>query len=142
MKQNYSGNIKSLSSLVDRINSGQKFRFFPTNEITYAKLKSDRLLISGMFCKGIGQITDQNDSLTIDLKVRLRRQFTFIGLFVLFLLSGFIWGENVTINGDTDPSIWKRIGFVLIGLAFFSIPILILRKLRSDFEKKILELIE
>lgn len=142
MKHIYSGNIESLSSLVDRINSGQKFRLFPSNEITNAQLKSDKLQINGMLCKGIGQIDKQKDNLTIDLKVRLKRQFTFSGIIVLLLLSGFIWGENVTINGDTDPSIWKRIGFVSIGLAFFSILVLILRKARSDFKKKIIELVE
>ncbi len=142
MKQTYSGNIESISSLVDRINSGKKWKFFSLNEITYAKLKNNRLVLSNLFCKGIGHLEEQEDFIDIELKVRLRRQFVVIGFFFLLLLSGFIWGENVTINGDSDPSIWKRIGFVSIGLAFFSFITLILRKYRSDFEKKILELIK
>ena len=143
MKHIYSGNIKSLSALVDRINNGQKFRFFPTNEITHAKLKKDKFEVSGMFCKGIGQLDEHNDSINIDLKVRLRRQFVFIGLFVLILLSGFIWGENVTINGDSNPTLWKRIGFVSIGLiVFIAIPSFILTHVRNDFKRKVEKLIK
>ena len=138
MKQIYSGNIENLSSVVKKINSGRKFRFFPNNEIT----KADKLLISGMFCKGIGRIGKQNDFLTVVLKVRLRRQFAFIGIFVLIFLSAFIWGEHVTINGDSDPTIWKKIGFITLGLAFFSIPTVLLLKLRADFEKKIIDKIK
>jgi hypothetical protein len=142
MKHIYSGNINSLSSLVDRINNGQKLRFFPSNEITHAKLKNHKFEVYGLFCKGIGQLEEQKDSLTIDLKVKLKRQFTFIGLFVLILLSGFIWGENVTINGDSDPTLLNRIGFVAIGLAFFAIPTLILFRLRNGFERKVKDLIK
>jgi hypothetical protein len=141
MKQIYSGNIESISSLVDKINCTQKTSFFAINEITYAKLKNNKLVLSGMFCKGIGQLEKRDDFIDIELKVRLRRPFAFFGIFILVLLSGFIWGENVTINGDSDPSMWKRIGFFLIGLAFFSITTLLLRKLRKDFEKKIIQLL-
>ena len=141
MKHIYSGNINSLSSLVDRINNGKENRFFPTNKITQAKLKNSKLVVNGMFCKGVGQLKEQNDSLDIDLKVRIKRQFVFFGLFILILLCSFIWGENVTINGDSDPIIWKRIGFVSISLAFFSIPTLILFRLRNNFEKKIKNLL-
>jgi hypothetical protein len=143
MKHIYSGNIKSLASLVDGINNGQKFRFFPTNEITHAKLQNDKFEVSGMFCKGIGQLDEQKDSINIDLKVRLKRVFVFIGLFVLILLSGFIWGENVTINGDSDPTLWKRIGFVSSGLVvFIAIPSFILTQVRNDFKRKIENLIK
>ena len=142
MKHIYSGNINSLSSLVDRINNGKNFQFFSTNEITHAKLKNNIFEVSGMFCKWLGQFEEQKDSLDIDLKVRIKRQFAFLGLFVLLLLSSIIWSKNMTINGDSDPSIWKQIGFVSIGLAFCSIPTLILFRLRSDFEKKVKDLIK
>jgi|TARA_B110000238_G_C15743791_1_gene276226 hypothetical protein len=142
MKHKYSGNIKSLSSLIDRINNRQSYRFFPTNEITHAKLKNDKFEINGMLCKGIGKFDEQKDFLSIDLKVRLKRPFTLSGLFVLILFSGFIWGENVTINGESDPTLWKRIEFVSIGLALFSIPTLILLRLRNNFERKVKDLIK
>jgi hypothetical protein len=58
------------------------------------------------------------------------------------LFSGFIWGENVTINGESDPTLWKRIEFVSIGLALFSIPTLILLRLRNNFERKVKDLIK
>ncbi len=143
MKYNYSGNIESISSIVDEINNGRKFQLFPTNEITHANIKNNVFEISGLFCKGIGKINEQKGSLNIDLKVRLKRQFTFIGIFVIILLSGFIWGENVIINGDSDPTLWERIGFVLIGIfIFIVIPGFILMKLKKAFENKLKSLIK
>jgi len=142
MKKNYSGNIKRLSSLIDRINSQQKLRFFPTNEITGAKLDNKKFELIGMLFEAIGQIEEQKNNLYINLKVRLKRQFTFAGLFVILLLSGFIWGGNVTINGDYNPSIWIRIEFLLIFLLLLSIPTLILLKLRNDFKKKVKNLLK
>ena len=142
MKQVFCGNIENLTSLIDRIDGEQKPLIFPTNKITHAELNNDKLEFSGIFCKGIGLIDEQKDLITIDLKVRLKRQFILVGIFIVLFFSGFIWGENVTINGDSNPSIWKRIGFFTIGLAFLSVPFFILRKLRNEFEGKIIELIK
>lgn len=143
MKHIYSGNIDSLTSTVDRINNKRTFRFFPTNEITHAKLENNVFEVSGILFKGVGQIEEQKDSVSIDLKVRLKSQFVFIGLFVIILLSGFIWGENVNINGDSDPALWKRIGFVSVGLVIFiAIPSIILKQLKYKFKKKVVNLIK
>jgi hypothetical protein len=142
MKLIYSGNIEGLSSLVNRINNKQKFQFFPNNEITSARLKGIRFEIAGIFCKGVGQLNQQNKNLTIDLKVRLRRPFVFFGIFALIILSGFILVEHVTIDSVPNPSVWGRTIFVSVGLIFFFIHILILRKLRNDFERKITDLLK
>ncbi|MGV6860193.1 MAG: hypothetical protein ACWA41_00385 [Putridiphycobacter sp.] len=143
MKHIYSGNINSLSALVDRINNRSIIRFFTTNEITHAKLKKDTIVLSGKICKAIGQLDEHKDSIHIDLKVRLRREFVFFGLLVLIILSGFIWGENVTINGDSNPTLSQRIEIVAIGLiVFLAIPSFILRQVRNDFKRKVEKLIK
>jgi hypothetical protein len=94
-----------------------------------------------MFCKAFWESNKQENTQSIELKVRLRRQFVFIGVFLLVFFSGFLLGENVTINGNSNPSIWERIGFVLVGLTLFSIPCSILLSLKSEFEKKVKHLI-
>lgn len=143
MKQVYRGNIDNISAIVDKINNERKYQFFPTNEITHAKLNNNSFVISGLVCKAVGKLQMQNGYLNIDLKVRLKRQFIFIGLFVLFFISGIILGEKVTINGDSDPNIWERIGFAsILFVIFFLIPVLVLMKLRFDFEKKVENLIK
>jgi len=142
MKLIYSGNIDSLSSLFARINNEKSFIFFPSNKIIKAKVKNSEFILQSMFCKGIGQFKSRQGSLEIDLKIRLKRQFIFLGIFIIIFLTSFIWSQNVTINGDSNPSIWHRIGFAVVGLACFSIPTLILLRLRNRFEIKVKNLLE
>lgn len=143
MKHIYSGDIDSLASIVEKINNGRKYQFFSTNEITHAKLKNKEFQISGILFKGIGRIEEQKNSLSINLKVRLKRLFVLIGLFVLIILSSLIWSENVTINGDSDQTIWKRISFVAVGfIVFIVIPGFVLTQLKNKFKKKVQSLIK
>ncbi|MFZ1664937.1 MAG: hypothetical protein WBO28_01695 [Flavobacteriales bacterium] len=143
MKHDYSGNIESFSSIIDRINGGSKILFFPSNKIMQGKLENNEFEMSGLFCKAKGQINELNDSSTLDLKVRLKTVFYVLGIFIVLFMTSFLWVENVTINGDSEPTIWKRIVAVAIGLlVFLIIPRLILNVLKNDFEMKVLKLIK
>lgn len=142
MKQIISGDRKSLSSEVDEINQRNKLRWTPSNDILYAKLDHDKLLLSGIFCKAIGKIHENNGGLTIEIKVRLRIYFIFIGIFVMIFFSGFIFGDNVTINGSPDPNTWKRIGFASIGLVFLLLGAFMLTKIKASFENRVIEKIK
>ncbi|MFT6845092.1 MAG: hypothetical protein ACJAUV_001282 [Flavobacteriales bacterium] len=141
MKNTTKGNRERMSDIVAKVNSERRSMIFPTNDITYVRIKNDTLEFCGMFCKAFWESNKQENTQSIELKVRLRRQFVFIGVFLLVFFSGFLLGENVTINGNSNPSIWERIGFVLVGLTLFSIPCSILLSLKSEFEKKVKHLI-
>ena len=143
MKYTFHGSLKNLSAIVENVNKGRGLQLFPSNEITKAKLQNGKLVLRGVFYKGVGRLMERENAITVVLKVRLRKSFVFMGCFALILLSRFIWGENVTINGDSDPELWKRIGLVCIGLVgFIAIPGFILRRLRNDFGNKIENLIK
>ena len=142
MKDSYSGNIKSIASVIDRVNREWKIQFLPTNIITRAKLENNEFELSGIFRKAIGKIEEQKDSASIDLRVRLKRHFTFIGVLIVLLLTTFLWAENVTIDGDSAPSLLKRLSYVSIGLILFVvIPSRILKWMKADFEDRVLKLI-
>jgi hypothetical protein len=142
MKQIINGDRESLSSEVDEINQRNKLRLIPSNDIVYAKLDRDKLVLSGIFCKAVGKILENNGALTIEIKVRLRIYFVFIGIFILIFFSGFIFGDNVTINGNQDPSIWRRIGFASIGIVLILLGAFILSKIRASFENRVIEKIK
>jgi hypothetical protein len=142
MKHVYSGNIESLSTLVDQINEEKKVRIFPSNAIIYAKLREDKVVLTGIFCKAVGEITNENETLTLDLSIKLRRYFLLVGAFVLLFFAGFIFSDNVTINGDSDPSIWKRLAFTAIGLLMLSLGVFALSKVRRSFENRVMEKIK
>jgi len=138
MRQMSIENIEQLSLIVEKINRKQIFRFFPTNAIIHARISDHEIVFSGLYCKAIGLIKEQN----IDLRVQLKRQFVFIEFFVFFLFSSTLWSENVTINGESEPSMWLRIGIFSIGIVILVILTLILISLKKDFENKVIDLIK
>jgi ABC-type polysaccharide/polyol phosphate export permease len=77
----------------------------------------------------------------LEMKTRFRLPFYFFASFLLVFFTFFtynlIFGDNVTINGNSDPNLLERFGFVLVLLITFSIPIGIFIGLKTDFVKRI-----
>jgi len=98
--------------------------------------------LNGTFFNAIGQIIGLEDILEINFIVRTNMQLKVIGIIVLILLGGVLLSENVTINGNIDPTFVERLGAVLIGfIVFLAIPSFGLLKLKNRFKESIKVLI-
>lgn len=143
MKIIYNGSIKGLLALVDRINNNSGFHFFSNNKIIHAKLRMIKLFWEVFFFKGIGQLYKNKDSIKIQFKFRLRVPLVFMGILVVIILIGFLLGENIIINGETNPLIWKRLAFVSVGfIASVAFPSYVFIQLKSNFKRKVEKLIK
>jgi hypothetical protein len=115
---------------------------FANNKVLNAKREDHTLTLKGLFFKTTATINSMDTESTgtesiVIMKTRYRLPFYFITLFLLVFLFMFMFAEKVTINGNPDPSTLDRLGFVMIGLLLFLIPITLFVKLKSDFIKNI-----
>jgi len=111
--------------------------FFPTNKILYISKKDKRLIIKGIICTTKVTIEKTDTATELELRTNYNWTFYFLQAFLATFFLAFIFSDNVTINGNQDPSILQKLGFVVIGVVLFSIPVAIVAKLKADFIKQI-----
>lgn len=127
---------------IDRVvksSISSKARIFPSNKIIYAKRKKDKVILKGLFCRATALINEIDGEKYVEIKTRFRLQYYFVFIFIVVFISMFLFADNVTINGETDPGIFTRLGFVLVGFLLFSLPVGIFVKLRSDYKKIVID---
>lgn len=128
--------VKEIDAFVKSVPSYQVF-FFVTNKIIYAERQDKSIILKGLFFSTKAKVVNTDHETIIVMNTKCRFYLYLISLFVLAFFSILFFVDNVTINGHTDPSIIERLIFTLIGLVFFSIPLGIFVKLKSDFIKQI-----
>ena len=123
--------------------TGLRFSPFALFSVGRMKRSKDKLKVYGYFYSAKGQFIRENDAdkLVLELNVSLALKAVF--LVVYLFLGVFLFYDKVTINGQSDPSMFERIKFVVVGVIAWTIPLVLLsfgierfgRKLKSDIEE-------
>ncbi len=111
--------------------------FLPTNRALFIVRKGDEFILKGLLCITRVKISKAGDVTNLELRSRFNWVVYFILAFLAIFFSAFLFSDNVTLNGNSDPTFLEKLGFVAIGLTLFSVPIFIVVKLKSNFEKEI-----
>jgi len=115
--------------------------FLPTNKVIYANRKGNTATLKGLFFKTKAKIEIIDNESRIEMKTRFRLPLYFFVSFLLvffcFFTYNLIFEDNVTINGNSNPNLLERFGFMLVVLIIVSIPIGIFIGLKTDFAKGI-----
>ncbi len=109
----------------------------PSNNVIYSKRKGNTILVKGLFFKTTITTKKRELGTLVKMKTRFRAPIIFLSIFTLVFLLAFLFGNNVTINGNPNPNIIDKSGFVLVGFTIFSIPFAILINSKSRFQKKL-----
>jgi len=141
MKIIYLGNLKNLASIFDDIGYFKNKQFLHLDYIKKVKFDNDTIKIESMFCKSIGLLNQNSDSIIITLKTKLKAGFKFIGILIIIFFGCFIFADKVTINGEFDPPLLKRILFALAALVMFSIPAFLISKMPKYLDNRLKKII-
>ena len=131
-------NIKEIKEHSNSL-SNSKYLSNPVTKILYTSYKAGKVLLLGYFYKAIVRIDDFKSSSNIELKVKYNFSVQIILAMIILLLFSFIYQDNVTINGNSNPTIIERLQFVGIGCAMLAIPVLVIVNMKASFYNRIVK---
>ncbi len=141
MKHTYTGNIESLKAKVEYINSLRGIPFF-SYRIFKGKLTENKLFLEGTFAKAIATFTEMGNETELNLKVKAKWQLWLPFFLLMILALGFLFHDKVTIQGDSDPTILKRIIAASFPLILALANLLFIRRVEKYFKNKFLDTFE
>lgn len=128
--------IERLDKFVDSYEKNRHLFVFFTNRIIYAKRNNDVLYLKGTFFTSKVKFLNKDNEISYSLKTKYSWKLYLVFLFQLVFISLIIFGNKVTINGNSKPDWPLRVGYVFVVLVFFAVLAMIFKGLKTKFHQK------
>ncbi|MFD2163713.1 hypothetical protein ACFSJU_14985 [Paradesertivirga mongoliensis] len=134
-------NIQEIDQRISDIQKKEtRLIIFPSpNKIRYANRDGDKLILTNSTFRAFGNINISKKEILV--KIEISTVYKIAGIVTLLLFSVSVLFNKVTINGNANPSVYEKLTYLGFCLLLLLIPVLILLKQKSDFQKRIKEVL-
>ena len=133
-------NITRLEEILHSFEYKKLNPFGAPSDVIMLRRKNNRIIAKSVFCKAIGEIVQNDQDAIVNFKFKFQNSLKIVLFIVIAFLLSFVFLQNVTINGEFNPSFIKRLVFFAIGLSCLIIPLAIFHGFKRKFKKKVEEI--